>query len=274
MSIQARVAMAAKQLDFNSLLPSVRRLGPVLPPSPNSYSNVAVPDRAVESPRRSPLPFYKSDSISGPIQKPGVVPFLWEQSPGQPKDGFIAGGVSRRSLRGNGRSVVNSPNCSARAESCFMHYSMSGMSEDTASRASSRRISADLRNPDVRYTVESKGREQRPLGRFLDQKMPNCAASDSWANPTNDARNRESDDNDHDDKEEEEEDRKYDGFSQQWTKGCGILPRLCLSSPLKSRKNKRIDRKVDTQTRKASRDREVSEELESSEFFLGLPINS
>lgn len=44
-----------------------------------------------ESPRRSPLPFYKSDVNSGPIRKPGVVPFSWELSPGQPKDGFVAG---------------------------------------------------------------------------------------------------------------------------------------------------------------------------------------
>lgn len=45
-------------------------------------------------PRRSSLPFYKSDLISGPMTNPGVIPFVWEQTPGQPKDGVSSDSAS------------------------------------------------------------------------------------------------------------------------------------------------------------------------------------
>lgn len=72
--------MEDKQLNFNQPFLSVRRSGPT-PISQESdarktdHSRPAVPR----------LPFYKAELKSGPITNPGTVPFLWERSPGRPK---------------------------------------------------------------------------------------------------------------------------------------------------------------------------------------------
>lgn len=73
--------MEDKQLKFNQPLLSVRRISPGMisqrdekKKTDNSFSTMTHP------------PHYKSDLKSGLVGKPGTVPFLWEQSPGRPKD--------------------------------------------------------------------------------------------------------------------------------------------------------------------------------------------
>lgn len=72
-----------KRLDLDAPLLSVRRFAP----ESESRSPAAAAARGNPKSRRTVLPFYKSDLKTGPIRDPGVVPFLWEQSPGRPKPG-------------------------------------------------------------------------------------------------------------------------------------------------------------------------------------------
>lgn len=76
--------MEDKRLDLDAPLLSVRRFAsePVSGPKPPASAAAS----RNPNPRRSALPFYKSDLKSGPIRNPGVVPFVWEQSPGRPKN--------------------------------------------------------------------------------------------------------------------------------------------------------------------------------------------
>lgn len=74
--------MEEKQLDFNQPLLSVRKFSSTLPPSETKGRKK--PDSSV--PSRPPLPVYKSEIKSGPVRNPGTVPFIWEQTPGRPKD--------------------------------------------------------------------------------------------------------------------------------------------------------------------------------------------
>ncbi|GAV84081.1 DUF688 domain-containing protein [Cephalotus follicularis] len=74
--------MEDKQLDFNQPLLSVRRFSSSVATSEaegKRKTNVSLP-------KKPPLPSYKSEMKSGPIRNPGSVPFLWEQTPGKPKD--------------------------------------------------------------------------------------------------------------------------------------------------------------------------------------------
>lgn len=74
--------MEDKQLNFNQPLLSARR-----------YASAVVAEKKDDKrgtksslghlPRPPP---YKSELKSGPVRNPGVVPFVWEQSPGQPKN--------------------------------------------------------------------------------------------------------------------------------------------------------------------------------------------
>ncbi|CAJ1978796.1 unnamed protein product [Sphenostylis stenocarpa] len=73
--------MEDKQLDFNQPLLSVRRISSIVA---SENDNKKKPDKAV--PKRPPLPFYKSDLKSGPVSNPGTVPFVWEKTPGRPKN--------------------------------------------------------------------------------------------------------------------------------------------------------------------------------------------
>ncbi|KAH9309011.1 hypothetical protein KI387_036922, partial [Taxus chinensis] len=67
------------QLDFNAPLMSVRRI------SGSPTENEMVDGRS-DSSNKSIPPVYNSDLKSGPLRNPGTVPFVWEQSPGRPKD--------------------------------------------------------------------------------------------------------------------------------------------------------------------------------------------
>lgn len=74
-----------KKIDLDAPLLSIRRFSvepPISSPSIPSDSN-----STSKSCRRSSLPFYKPDIKSGPVRNPGVIPFVWEQRPGQPKPG-------------------------------------------------------------------------------------------------------------------------------------------------------------------------------------------
>ncbi|KAK4386006.1 hypothetical protein Sango_2471200 [Sesamum angolense] len=73
--------MEDKKLNFNQPLLSVRRYAPALT-SQKSDQRKAECSRPV-IPR---LPAYRSELKSGPIRNPGAVPFVWEQTPGQPKE--------------------------------------------------------------------------------------------------------------------------------------------------------------------------------------------
>ncbi|XP_043701243.1 uncharacterized protein LOC122651777 isoform X2 [Telopea speciosissima] len=78
--------MEEKQLDFNAPLLSVRRFSSFSSTSASSERNDS--ERIENSwPTISSLPYYKPDIKSGPIKNAGSIPFLWEQTPGRPKDG-------------------------------------------------------------------------------------------------------------------------------------------------------------------------------------------
>ncbi|MCD7448304.1 hypothetical protein HAX54_040418 [Datura stramonium] len=73
--------MENKQLKFNQPLLSVRRISSAMisqrdekKKTDNSFHTTTHP------------PHYKSELKSGLVGKPGTIPFLWEQSPGRPKD--------------------------------------------------------------------------------------------------------------------------------------------------------------------------------------------
>ncbi|KAL5573675.1 hypothetical protein UlMin_023272 [Ulmus minor] len=68
--------MEDKQLDFNQPFLSVRRF--------SEPDNKRKTQKSL--PKLPPLPVYKSELKSGPIRNPGTVPFVWEQTPGRPKD--------------------------------------------------------------------------------------------------------------------------------------------------------------------------------------------
>ncbi|KAM7271910.1 hypothetical protein ACFE04_031124 [Oxalis oulophora] len=75
--------MEDKQLDFNQPFLSVRRQTPTAAssePQGKQKTDNALP----KIPPRPPV--YKSELKSGPIRNPGTVPFIWEKSPGRPKD--------------------------------------------------------------------------------------------------------------------------------------------------------------------------------------------
>lgn len=78
--------MEDKRLDLDVPLLSVRRHSVPPPVKPSTK----LQESAAKTPTpswRSAVPFYKSDLKSGPVRDPGVVPFVWEQKPGQPKHG-------------------------------------------------------------------------------------------------------------------------------------------------------------------------------------------
>ncbi|CAA6671478.1 unnamed protein product [Spirodela intermedia] len=153
-----------------------------------------------ESPQRSPLPFYKSDVNSGPIQKPGVVPFSWEQRPGQPKDGFVAdatpatpaehpvvssslpppGGASRRSLHEKEEADVDgldstidcasalgsfpvSPNCPVSATAFSMPSS-------PLYRTSSKSMESSMETPEERTRTTPVSAKARTLEEQLSSR--------------------------------------------------------------------------------------------------------
>ncbi|KAE9616925.1 hypothetical protein Lal_00035118 [Lupinus albus] len=74
--------MEEKQLDFYQPLLSVRRF----PSTAASENDNKRKGDMPSGPMRNPLPFYKPDLKSGPMRNPGAVPFVWEQTPGRPKD--------------------------------------------------------------------------------------------------------------------------------------------------------------------------------------------
>ncbi|XP_044502622.1 uncharacterized protein LOC123223518 [Mangifera indica] len=74
--------MEEKQLDFNQPFLSVRRFS-------STVTTSKVDDKSKTAntvPKTPPLPAYKSELISGPISNPGTVPFVWEKTPGRPKN--------------------------------------------------------------------------------------------------------------------------------------------------------------------------------------------
>ncbi|RZR91476.1 hypothetical protein BHM03_00019591 [Ensete ventricosum] len=85
--------MEDKKLDFDAPLLSVRRLSAEAAAAAASSSSTVPPaygsgeSGTKPPPRRFSLPFYRSELKSGPVCNPGVVPFVWEQTPGQPKSG-------------------------------------------------------------------------------------------------------------------------------------------------------------------------------------------
>ncbi|KAM7276547.1 hypothetical protein ACFE04_018413 [Oxalis oulophora] len=75
--------MEKQQLDFNQPFLSVRRHNSTVATSESQGKRITDDSLPKKLPR---LPFYKSDLKSGPITNPGKVPFVWEKTPGKPKD--------------------------------------------------------------------------------------------------------------------------------------------------------------------------------------------
>ncbi|KAJ6680320.1 N-METHYLTRANSFERASE putative (DUF688)-RELATED [Salix purpurea] len=74
--------MEKKQLDFNQPLLSVRRFS-----STASTREAKIKRKSDGAPSKiPPPPVYKPELKSGPLRNPGTVPFVWERSPGRPKD--------------------------------------------------------------------------------------------------------------------------------------------------------------------------------------------
>ena len=73
--------MEEKRLDFNQPLLSVRRFSSTVT---SENDNKRKTGKSVA--KLPPLPAYKSELKSGPVSNPGTVPFVWEKTPGRPKD--------------------------------------------------------------------------------------------------------------------------------------------------------------------------------------------
>ncbi|KAK7264390.1 hypothetical protein RJT34_31999 [Clitoria ternatea] len=76
-----KALMEEKQLDFNQPLLSVRRFSTTVA---SENDNKRKPETS--SAKLPPLPSYKSELKSGPVTNPGTVPFVWERTPGRPKN--------------------------------------------------------------------------------------------------------------------------------------------------------------------------------------------
>lgn len=75
-------SMEDKKLNFNQPFLSVRRY-----PAPTVTSRTSDERKSNHShPLIPQLPPHRTELKSGPIRNPGAVPFLWEQTPGQPKE--------------------------------------------------------------------------------------------------------------------------------------------------------------------------------------------
>ncbi|KAJ7981583.1 DUF688 family protein [Quillaja saponaria] len=73
--------MEEKQLDFNQPLLSVRRFSSTV--ASETYNKRKTENSLA---KRPPLPAYESELKSGPVRNPGSIPFVWEQTPGRPKN--------------------------------------------------------------------------------------------------------------------------------------------------------------------------------------------
>ncbi|KAJ1441839.1 hypothetical protein SESBI_01040 [Sesbania bispinosa] len=73
--------MEEKQLDFNQPLLSVRRFSSEVA---SENDNKRKTDKS--SAKLPPPPSYRSELKSGPVSNPGTVPFVWEKTPGRPKN--------------------------------------------------------------------------------------------------------------------------------------------------------------------------------------------
>lgn len=75
------------RLDFEAPLISARRRS--VPPAVKPEAKLEDPaaDIFLANSLRSTVPFYKSELKSGPFRSPGVIPFVWEKKPGQPRAG-------------------------------------------------------------------------------------------------------------------------------------------------------------------------------------------
>lgn len=72
--------MEDKQLNLNQPFLSVRRVSPTVASGSDETKKTEY-----SLPTMTHPPRYKSELKSGPVRNPGVVPFVWEQSPGKPK---------------------------------------------------------------------------------------------------------------------------------------------------------------------------------------------
>lgn len=76
--------MEDKQLNFDQPFLSVRRVHAAPAVTSQKRENRRIDSYSYQV--RPQLPTYRSELKSGPIRNPGAVPFLWEHSPGQPKE--------------------------------------------------------------------------------------------------------------------------------------------------------------------------------------------
>ncbi|XP_074574029.1 uncharacterized protein LOC141830506 [Curcuma longa] len=129
--------MDDKKLDFNAPLLSIRRLSAEAAAATGMADSGSAPSVSEKKPSSSPppppprrfsLPFYKSELKSGPVSQPGKVAFVWEKSPGHPKNA----GSWRSSLTAAAVAdhdvFIDAPETLSRTESFLMNCSMSGLS--------------------------------------------------------------------------------------------------------------------------------------------------
>ncbi|XP_047335273.1 uncharacterized protein LOC124938804 [Impatiens glandulifera] len=75
--------MEHKQLNFNQPILSVRRYSSTTTPTSENTDKCKID---TSFPSLPSLPYYRSELKTGPLSNPGTVPFIWERSPGRPKD--------------------------------------------------------------------------------------------------------------------------------------------------------------------------------------------
>ncbi|CAA7402360.1 unnamed protein product [Spirodela intermedia] len=236
--------MEAKRLDLDAPLLSVRRFASSAPaPRPPSSPSTC---------RKAAPPFYRSDLKSGPVGNPGVVPFLWEQSAGEPKDKPKANpaaavqallGAEHRTRGGDpdeddDDGIADALETLSRTESCFMTCSISG----TAGGEIDGRAP-----PPGRFSEDPPGRDF-VMGRFLPaaQAMASSAPQSAPRRPpvlrrpaaespaaTSPHQRRPSYSLEqaslpHSDIGEDDDDDDGGDVRHLSLQGCGLLPMLCM----------------------------------------------
>lgn len=254
--------MEDKPLNFNQPFLSVRRHTP-------AATSVRTGKKRINNSQSSipQLPPHRSELKSGPIRNPGAIPFLWEQSPGQPKEKLnplhhssdkppaapkLPPGrppKADQAVDENAETSKEEKECSesgdeayvdaldtlSRAESSFLNCSMSGLSDlhvkPSGNLAMDREFMMDRFLPAAKAmaseTTPQYAPKKQPFLQKQTKKTVNQHKPSLRYGPSFADRYSYSQDN----KGDEESDDEYDQH-QNVPAICGLLPRFCLKSSL------------------------------------------
>ncbi|KAJ6329284.1 hypothetical protein OIU77_010876 [Salix suchowensis] len=256
--------MEKKQLDFNQPLLSVRRFS-----STASTKEAKIKRKSDGAPSKiPPPPVYKPELKSGPLRNPGTVPFVWERSPGRPKDeskpqtralqrppaapklppGRILDAQQQASAKreaikdasssgseGGDEAYADALDILSRSESFFLNCSISGVSGlDGPDLKPSGAFFTDHHGQDfmmARFLPAAKAMASETPPCFT-RKQP-CRARATETNgqgisPKNIPNYAQADSVE----DSEDEDHDSDGPDHPSLKLCGLLPQLCSQNSL------------------------------------------